>query len=105
MSYGSVATFCSSTTLPASSTTHTAVSFTDTSSPTKCAMPSLLPSMPEVSCDLASIVREGAADSRSQIAPQPPRYTIFSESADRKQTDRLRPTAVILKVGKPDNTC
>src|SRR5665213_2694062 len=82
MSSGSVATFCSSTTLPASSTTHAAVSFTDTSSRTKCAMPSLLPSMPEVSCDLASSVREGAADSRSQIAPQPPRYTIFPPIAD-----------------------
>src|SRR6516165_5381660 len=33
---GSVSTFCSKITLPASSTTHTDVSFTDTSRPTKC---------------------------------------------------------------------
>src|SRR5262245_5774126 len=33
---GSVNTFCSKITLPASSTTHTDVSFTDTSRPTKC---------------------------------------------------------------------
>jgi hypothetical protein len=38
ISAGSVGTFCSKTTLPASSTTHTDVSFTDTSRPTKCAI-------------------------------------------------------------------
>jgi hypothetical protein len=43
ISDGSVGTFCSKTTLPASSTTHTDVSFTDTSRPTKCAISSLLP--------------------------------------------------------------
>src|SRR5215831_5117641 len=45
---GSVGTFCSKITLPASSTTHADVSFTDTSRPTECAISSLLPSMPEV---------------------------------------------------------
>src|SRR5215471_10569019 len=40
---GSVSTFCSKITLPASSTMHTDVSFTDTSRPTKCAISSLLP--------------------------------------------------------------
>src|SRR5712691_10166662 len=40
---GSVGTFCSQITLPASSTTHTDVSFTDTSRSTKCAISPLLP--------------------------------------------------------------
>src|SRR4029077_7988991 len=43
ISAGSVSNFCSKITLPASSTTHTDVSFTDTSSPTKCTISSLLP--------------------------------------------------------------
>lgn len=46
--------------------------------------------MPEVSCDLASIVREGAAASRSQIAPQPPRYTIFMHAAQGHRIDDRR---------------
>ena len=45
---GSVGTFCSKTTLPASSTTHTDVSFTDTSRPTKCAISIAPSSMREV---------------------------------------------------------
>src|SRR5262249_39396706 len=40
---GSVSTFCSKITLPASSTTTTDVSFTDTSRPTKCTISSLVP--------------------------------------------------------------
>src|SRR5690348_9297435 len=42
ISVGSVGTCCCEITWPASSTTHTDVSFTDTSRPTKCAIASLL---------------------------------------------------------------
>jgi uncharacterized OsmC-like protein len=41
--------------------------------------------MPEVRDDLASIIDEGAASARSQFAPQPPQYTIFSIAACVKQ--------------------
>src|SRR5262249_61823954 len=43
ISAGSVGALCSKTTLPASSTTHTDVVFTDTSKPAKSTMLSLLP--------------------------------------------------------------
>src|SRR5665213_2023112 len=61
MSSGSVATFCSDTTLPASSTTHTAVSFTDTSRPTKCAIAAVPSLVLEFTSDLQSTLRERAA--------------------------------------------
>src|SRR5437588_3658059 len=78
ISDGSVGTFCSKITLPASSTTHTDVSFTDTSRPTKCAISSLLPRCSR-SPDLDPfIATEGDARSASKAEPQPPRYTIFS---------------------------
>src|SRR5207237_9874552 len=77
ISDGSVGTFCSKITLPASSTTHTDVSFTDTSKPTKCAISSLLPRCSR-SPDLDPfIATEGDARSASKAEPQPPRYTIF----------------------------
>jgi hypothetical protein len=76
ISDGSVGTFCSKTTLPASSTMHTYVSLTDTSRPTKCAISSLLPRC-SGSADLDPlIVAEGDAYSSSKPEPQPPRYTI-----------------------------
>src|SRR5207248_11746325 len=78
ISDGSVGTFCSKITLTASSTTHTDVSFTDTSRPTKCAISSLLPRCSR-SPDLDPfIAREGDARSASKAEPQPPRYTIFA---------------------------
>src|SRR5712671_1282167 len=81
ISDGSVGTFCSKTTLPASSTTHTDVSFTDTSRPTKCAISSLLPRCSR-SPDLDPfIATEGDARSASKAEPQPPRYTIFRGQA------------------------
>src|SRR5947209_10766567 len=77
ISDGSVGTFCSKITLPASSTTHTDVSFTDTSRPTKCAISSLLPRCSR-SPDLDPfIATEGDARSASKAEPQPPRYTIL----------------------------
>src|SRR5436305_12939911 len=77
ISDGSVGTFCSKITLPASSTTPTDVSFTDTSRPTKCAISSLLPRCSR-SPDLDPfIATEGDARSASKAEPQPPRYTIF----------------------------
>src|SRR5437762_13859674 len=77
ISDGSVGTFCSKITLPASSTTHTDVSFTDTSRPTKCAISSLLPRCSR-SPDLDPfIATEGDARSASKAEPQPPRYTIY----------------------------
>src|SRR5207237_9083315 len=77
ISDGSVGTFCSKITLPASSTTHTDVSFTDTSKPTKCAISSLLPRCSR-SPDLDPfIATEGDARSASKAEPQPPRYTIL----------------------------
>src|SRR6266550_4231990 len=77
ISDGSVGTFCSKIILPASSTTHTDVSFTDTSRPTKCAISSLLPRCSR-SPDLDPfIATEGDARSASKAEPQPPRYTIF----------------------------
>src|SRR6267378_900273 len=77
ISDGSVGTFCSKIILPASSTTHTDVSFTDTSRPTKCAISSLLPRCSR-SPDLDPfIATEGDARSASKAEPQPPRYTIL----------------------------
>src|SRR5438046_10740624 len=77
ISDGSVGTFCSKITLPTSSTTHTDISFTDTSRPTKCAISSLLPRCSR-SPDLDPfIATEGDARSASKAEPQPPRYTIF----------------------------
>src|SRR5712675_1650636 len=77
ISDGSVGTFCSKIILPASSTTHTDVSFTDTSRPTKCAISSLLPRCSR-SPDLDPfIATERDARSASKAQPQPPRYTIF----------------------------
>src|SRR5438874_9686941 len=83
ISDGSVGTFCSKITLPASSTTHTDVSFTDTSRPTKCAISSLLPRCSR-SPDLDPfIATEGDARSASKAEPQPPRYTIFGPLAQQ----------------------
>src|SRR5262249_39335154 len=74
---GSVGTFCSKITLPASSTMHTDVSFTDTSRPTKCAISSLfLDARGRTDLD-PLIIPEGAAHSASKAEPQPPRYTIY----------------------------
>src|ERR1700730_1874648 len=77
ISDGSVGTFCLKTTLPASVTTHTDVSFTDTSRPTKCAISSLLPR-----CSRPRQPRSKHRHRRGcaliiQAEPQPPRYTIF----------------------------
>src|SRR5580704_4466430 len=77
ISAGSVGTFCSKITLPASSTTHTDVSFTDTSRPTKCAISSLLPRCSWSCRPRSDIVTEGDAYSSSKREPQPPRYTIL----------------------------
>src|SRR5258707_10530382 len=77
ISAGSVGTFCSKITLPVSSTTHTDVSFTDTSRPTKCAISSLLPRCSWSCRPRSDIVTEGDAHSSSKPEPQPPRYTIF----------------------------
>src|SRR5437016_5999705 len=77
ISDGSVGTFCSKITLPASSTTHTDVSLTDTSRPTKCAISSLLPRCSRSPGLDPFIVTEGDARSASKAEPQPPRYTIF----------------------------
>src|SRR6516162_9840314 len=63
---GSVSTFCSKITLPASSTTHTDVSFTDTSRPTKYAISSLLPRCRGRTDLDPLIVAEGAAHSASK---------------------------------------
>src|ERR1700693_906399 len=76
ISVGSVGTLCSKITLPASSTTHTDVSFTDTSRPTKCAISSLLPRCSWSCRPRSDIVTEGDAYSSSKPEPQPPRYTI-----------------------------
>src|SRR5258708_7090250 len=77
ISSGSVGTFRSKITMPASSTTHTDVSFTDTSRPTKCAISSLLPRCSWSCRPRSDIVTEGDAHSSSKPEPQPPRYTIF----------------------------
>src|SRR5207237_10538149 len=93
ISDGSVGTFCSKITLPASSTTHTDVSFTDTSRPTKCAISSLLPRCSR-SPDLDPfIATEGDARSASKAEPQPQRYTILRGTKGGSR--RLSCTAVI----------
>src|SRR5438105_14119737 len=87
ISDGSVGTFCSKITLPASSTTHTDVSFTDTSRPTKCAISSLLPRCSR-SPDLDPLIAtEGDARSASKAEPQPPRYTILRGQAVWKRPE------------------
>src|SRR5262249_12252090 len=81
MSAGSVGTFCSRITLPASSTTHTDVAVTDTSRPAKCTISSLLPRWIEVLRPQSAIVGERDAHSPYKREPRPPRYTIsFQES-------------------------
>src|SRR5215831_12421903 len=65
ISAGSVGTFCSKVTAPAASTTHTDVSFTDTSRPPKCAIASLLP----------RCARSRRPRSTHRHRAQPPRYT------------------------------
>src|SRR5438874_12717304 len=72
-SAGSVGTFCSKITLPTSSTTHTDVSLTDTSRPTKCAISSLLPRCSSSNRPRSDFVTEGDAYSSSKREPQPPR--------------------------------
>src|SRR5437763_5051917 len=91
ISDGSVGTFCSKITLPASSTTHTDVSFTDTSRPTKCAISSLLPRCSR-SPDLDPfIATEGDARSASKAEPQPLRYTILRGKPCRRWPQYERP--------------
>src|SRR6516165_5713021 len=75
ISAGSVGTFCSKITLPASSTTHTDVSFTDTSPRNAPSHRSFLDAQGPTDLD-PPIVAEGAAHSASKAEPQPPRYTI-----------------------------
>ena len=77
MSAGSVGTFCSKITLPASSTTHTDVAFTDTSSPTKCAISSLLPRCSRQRQPRSKHRHRTGCALIIQAEPQPPRYTIY----------------------------
>src|SRR5271166_35506 len=85
ISSGSVGTFRSHTTLPVSSTTHTAVSFTETSRPTKCVIAIAPSSLLEVTVTpIWSSHVEGPPLTYS--ATQPPRYTIFGVSNRDKQT-------------------
>src|SRR5271163_4977706 len=76
ISSGSVGTFCSQTTLPVLSTTHTAVVFTETSRPTKCDISIAPSSHPEVEVAPVWILYVEGLRSRYS-ATQPPRYTIF----------------------------
>src|SRR5271165_1214559 len=76
ISSGSVGTFRSHTTLPVSSTTHTAVSFTETSRPTKYVI-AIAPS-PLLEVTVTPIWSSHVEGLRSTYsATQPPRYTIF----------------------------
>src|SRR2546423_9097110 len=77
ISDGSVGTFCSKITLPASSTKHTDVSFTDTSRPTKCAISSLLPRCSGHADLDPTSPQKGMRPQSSTREPQPPRYTIL----------------------------
>src|SRR5208282_4445322 len=80
ISSGSVGTFRSHTTLPVSSTTHTAVSFTETSRPTKYVIAIAPSSLLEVTVTpIWSSHVEGLRSTYS--ATQPPRYTIFPHRA------------------------
>src|SRR5262249_52081170 len=77
ISAGSVGTFCSKITLPASSITHTDVAFTDTSRPTKWTILSLLPRGSR-SPDLNPLSSEkGDAHSSSTWEPGRPVYHIL----------------------------
>src|SRR5271165_1990719 len=79
ISSGSVGTFRSHTTLPVSSTTHTAVSFTETSRPTKYVIAIAPSSLLEVTVTrIWSSHVEGLRSTYS--ATQPPRYTILAPS-------------------------
>src|SRR5215468_5211243 len=75
ISAGSVGTFCSKITLPASSTTHTDVAFTDTSKPAKWTILSLLPRSSR-SPDLYPLSSEKGDPHSSSMRAGPPRYTI-----------------------------
>src|SRR5208283_33078 len=85
ISSGSVGSFRSHTTLPVSSTTHTAVSFTETSRPTKYVIAIAPSSLLEVT--VTSIWSSHVEGLRSTYsATQPPRYTIFGVRNGNKQT-------------------
>src|SRR5208283_2971212 len=93
ISSGSVGTFRSHTTLPVSSTTHTAVSFTETSRPTKYAIAIAPSSLLEVTVTpIWSSHVEGLRSTYS--ATQPPRYTILLPLRTPKRLVRFRPTPV-----------
>src|ERR1700682_2805923 len=101
ISDGSVGTFCSKITLPASSTTHTDVAFTDTSRPTKCAISSLLPRCSR-SPDLDPfIATEGDERSASKAERRPTRYTILgvelrhSLGAEIRKAARVYPIRIL----------
>src|SRR5271165_3439137 len=82
ISSGSVGSFRSHTTLPVSSTTHTAVSFTETSRPTKYVIAIAPFSLLEVRVTpIWSSPVEGLRATYS--ATQPPRYTIFGPPRNR----------------------
>src|SRR5438067_42947 len=79
---GSVGTFCSRITVPASSTSHTDVSLTATSRPTKCVIyRSFLDARGRADLD-PLIVAEGDAHSSSK--PEPHRRDTPSNGAERK---------------------
>src|SRR5271165_2931535 len=85
ISSGSVGTFRSHTTLPVSSTTHTAVSFTETSRPTKYVI--AIAPFPLLEVRVTPIWSSPVEGLRATYsATQPPRYTIF-------EPDRPRPGA------------
>src|SRR5271165_4678420 len=89
ISSGSVGTFRSHTTLPVSSTTHTAVSFTETSRPTKYVIAIAPSSLLEVTVTpIWSSHVEGLRSTYS--ATQPPRYTIFGWIPDLHLRRRWR---------------
>src|SRR5271166_3203761 len=93
ISAGSVGTFRSHTTLPVSSTTHTAVSFTETSRPTKYAIAIAPSSLLEVTVTpIWSSHVEGLRSTYS--ATQPPRYTILLPLRTPKRRFRFRPDPV-----------
>src|SRR5438874_13395080 len=89
MSAGSVVTFCSKITVPAASTTHTDVSFTDTSTPTKCAIPSILPRCSRLPDLDPFIATEGDAAQHPRLSRKPPRYTILRGHEERFPPRRL----------------
>src|SRR5271165_1509912 len=88
ISSGSVGSFRSHTTLPVSSTTHTAVSFTETSRPTKYVIAIAPFSLLEVRVTPTwSSPVEGLRSTYS--ATQPPRYTIFRAGDQGGRRPRL----------------